>query len=151
MMIYLYKSHAALNVSNSNLKDEARRVENIQKIKKVVYLDFLTALPSSTLITNREKNEDAVFLQTSHSIHRRFNPYVAYLLKDEKLYRLESLRRIADYELPLDSEFDLDYLGEVDSFRVYKSSDIKKEAFLVHIDFQTIDDVLLKIKVLNEY
>lgn len=150
MMIFLYKSYSSLNVSNSNLKDETRRVEKFQKIKKVIYLDFLTALPNSTLTTNREKNEDAVFLQTTNSRHGRFNPYVAYMVKDAKLYRLESLKKITDYLLPSDSEFDIDYVGEVNGFRVYKSSDAKKEIYLVHVDFKTMDDVLLKIKVLNE-
>jgi len=149
MMLFLYKSYANLNISNSNLKQETNRLLKIQKIKKVIYLDFLTALYHSTTIINREKNEDFVVLQTSHSIHQRFNPYVTYIVKYKKLYRLESLKKIAEYELASDSEFDIDYIGEVNSFRFYKSKE--KEIFLVHIDFKNMDEILLKIKPLNEY
>jgi len=149
MMLFLYKSYANLNISNSNLKQETSRLLNIQQIKKVIYLDFLTALYHSTTIINREKDEDFVFLQTTHSIHKRFNPYITYLVKNQKLYRLESLKKITKYELASDSEFDIDYIGEVHSFRVYKSK--KREMFLVHIDFKNRDEILLKISPLNEY
>ena len=151
MMLFLYKSYANLNISNTNLKQETSRVLKIQEIKKVIYLDFLTALYHSTTIINREKNEDFVVLQTSHSIHQRFNPYITYMVKNKNLYRLESLKRFTEYELVSDSEFDIDYIGKVNSFRLYKSKEQDKEMYLVHIDFKDMDNILLKIKLLNEY
>lgn len=149
IMLFLYKSYADLNISNSNLKQETSKLLKIQEIKKVIYLDFLTALYHSIAITNREKNEDFVVFQTAHSLHRRFNPYVTYLVKDKKLYRLESLKRFTKYNLASDSEFDIDYIGEVTNFRVYKAKG--KEMFLVHINFKNMDEILLKVKLLNEY
>jgi len=149
MMLFLYKSYANLNISNSNLKQETSTLLKIQKIKKVIYLDFLTALYHSTTIVNREKDEDFVVLQTAHSIHKRFNPYISYLVKNKKLYRLESLKKFTEYELASDSEFDIDYIGKVNSFRVYKSKE--KEMFLVHISFKNRGEILLKINPLNEY
>jgi len=150
MMIFLYQSYASLNASNKNLKNEITTITSIQKLKKVIYLDFSLALHKSTKIENREKTEDVVFLQSSNSIHKRYNPYIAYIVKENKLYRLESLREFKEHQLAIDSEFDVDYLGEVDSFRVYKSSSDKKELHLVHIDFKNFEDILLKVKVLNE-
>ncbi|MFK5937055.1 MAG: prepilin-type N-terminal cleavage/methylation domain-containing protein [Sulfurimonas sp.] len=149
MMLFLYKSYANLNISNSNLKQETSRLLKRQEIKKVIYLDFLTALYHSTIITNREKNEDFVVLQSTHSLHRRFNPYISYMVKNKKLYRLESLKKFTEYELASDSEFDIDYIGEVNSFRLYQSKE--NEMFLVHIDFKNRDEILLKINPLNEY
>ena len=151
MMTFLYKSYASLNLSNDILKKEVQSISNIQKIKKVIYLDFALALYNSTNIQNRETNEDAVFLQSSNSIHQRFNPYIVYMVKENKLYRLESLKEIESYELASDAEFDIDYLGEVEGFRVYRSSKTEKELYLLHIDFKHLDDVLMKVKVLNEY
>jgi len=153
MMIFLYQSYASLNASNKNLKNEITNITSIQKLKKVIYLDFSLALykpKKSVKIENRNKREDAAFFQSSNSIHRRYNPYIAYIVKEGKLYRLESLKELKEYELATDSEFDVDYLGEVESFRVYKSLDNKKEVYLLHIKFKNFEDVLLKIKVLNE-
>lgn len=150
MMIFLYQSYASLNASNKNLKNEITSITSIQKLKKVIYLDFSLALHKSTKIQNQERTEDVVFLQSSHSIHKRYNPYIAYIVNENKLYRLESLREFKEYPLSVDSEFDVDYLGEVESFRVYKSSDTKKEIYLVHVELQNVEEILLKIKVLNE-
>lgn len=149
-MLFLYKSYAALNDSNRVLKRELSSITNIQNIKKIIYLDFSLALFNTTKIDNRDKKEDFVFLQSSHSIHKRYNPYVTYIVKEKKLYRLESLKKISTYELPAESEFDIDYLGEVNSFRLYKSLDKTKEFYLVHIDFKRMENLLMKIKVLNE-
>jgi len=150
MMLFLYKSYAALNDSNRVLKRELSSITNIQNIKKIIYLDFSLALFNTTKIDNRDKKEDFVFLQSSHSIHKRYNPYVTYIVKEKKLYRLESLKKISTYELPAESEFVIDYLGEVNSFRLYKSLDKTKEFYLVHIDFKRMENLLMKIKVLNE-
>ena len=149
MMIFLYSSYSSLNLSNNVLKSETKSIVDIQTIKKVIYMDFSLALKGSVTVKNREKNEDFVYLQSSNSIHRRYNPYIIYIVKENKLYRLESLKKYTSYELLADSEFDIDYIGEVENFRVYKSSNTKKELYIVHIDFKRMDDILLKVKVLN--
>ena len=150
IMLFLYKSYATLNISNQNLKFESQSVESIQKIKKVIYLDYSLALVNSVIITNRDKNEDFVYMQSSHSIHRRFNPYITYMIKENKLYRLESLKALKEYQLSSESEFDIDFIADVKSFRVYKSSNTKKNVYLVHIDLKSGDTILLKINSLNE-
>jgi len=150
MMIFLYKSYATLNLSNKNLHRETVILTSMQKIKKVIYLDFLVALSKSTLITNRSKKEDFISLQTSHSLHGRFHPYVTYILKEENLYRLESLKQIKSYDLSVDDTFNIDKIEGVKTFRVYKSSNAKDEQYIVHLEFKEKNDILLKINVLNE-
>ena len=149
MMLFLYKTYSTFNISNENLKKELDTTLKIQKIKKTIYLDFTLAQNSSIRIQNREKNEDFIFFQTTNSIHRRYNPYIAYKVKNNKLYRLESLNRLTTYELPADSEFDADFLGEVKSFRVYKSSKKDESTYVIHIVFKKFNEVLFKVKVLN--
>jgi len=151
MVLFLFKSYSSLNLSNKILKSESENLEKIQKIKKVIYLDFSLALSNTTNIQIREKNEDFVYLQTSNSIHKRFNPYVVYMVKDKKLYRLESLKKIDSYDLSPDSELNIDYIAKVNGFKVYKSSDKQRESYLVHIDFIEYDNLLYKINTLNEY
>ena len=153
MMLYLYNTYASLNLSNENLKGEVQKIQRVQKIKKVIFLDLTLALfnPRTIIsIDNRDKQEDFVFFQSSHSLHRRINPYITYIVKDKKLYRLESLKKLESYEMPSDAAFDVDELGDVKSFRVYKTTK-KKQSYLISIDFKEMDDLLLKVNPLNEY
>ena len=135
MMLFLYKSYNALNRSNALYKTKADAVKTLELKKKVIFLDFSLALFDTYKIINQEKNTDIVFLQTSNSIHKRYNPYIAYIMKNEKLYRLESLKGFSDYPLPADSVFDVDYLGEIKTFRTYKSK-TDKTTFLIDVDFK---------------
>jgi len=155
MMIFLYQSYASLNRSNAFYKVEVKKIITKDKVKKIIFLDFSLALYKSTKILNQEKNEDIVFMQSSHSLHRNYNPYIAYIMKNSKLYRLESLQPFKDYPLSSDALFSVDYLGKVDGFRVYKSTkkikDKTPEVHLIHIDFKEGDDILVKVKVLNQY
>lgn len=150
MMLYLYNTYSSLNLSNNKLKNEVDKIKKIDKIRKIIFLDYTLAIKGKVEIENRDKDEDFVFFQSSHSIHRRFNPYIVYMLKDKHLYRLESLKKISSYELSSDAEFDIEDLGKVQSFRVYKATK-KRQSFLVAIDFASMDDVLLKVNPLNEY
>jgi len=155
MMIFLYQSYASLNRSNSFYKKAVEEIISKDRVKKIIFLDFSLALYKSTKILNQEKNEDVVFIQSSHSLHRNYNPYIAYIMKNSKLYRLESLKPFKDYPLSSDAVFTVDILGEIKGFRVYKSTKKIKstipEIHLVHINFKKGDDILVKIKVLNEY
>jgi prepilin-type N-terminal cleavage/methylation domain-containing protein len=147
IMIFLYKSYSSLNSSNKFYKKEVLHIKKEELIKKVLFLDFSLALPNSVTIINQEKNEDVVFLQSSNSIYRRFNPYIGYIMKDSKLYRIESLKEIVVYLLDADMEFSAECFGEVNGFRVYLSE--KKDAYLIHIDFKNDEDILMKVNKLN--
>ncbi|MBU1990565.1 prepilin-type N-terminal cleavage/methylation domain-containing protein [bacterium] len=150
MMIFLYEGYAQLNKSNAVYKDELRKIQTQQIKKRVIFLDFSLALANSVKSMNQGKKEDVVFFQSTNSIHKRYNPYLAYIVKESKLYRLESSKEFKEYPLSRDTEAVVDYLGDVESFRVYKSSNENKELYLIHIDFKDEEDVLFKVKVLNE-
>ena len=154
MVVFLYQSYASLNRSNKFYANELTKLTKRQLRKRVLFLDYSLATANSIQIKNLGREEDIVFMQTSHSLHKIYNPYVAYVIKEKKLYRLESLKKFKEYPLSVDDEFVVDYLGEVDSYRVYKS-DKKVESktvalYLVHVNLQNEDDILLIIKLLNE-
>ena len=149
LMLFLYKSYAGLNKSNMIFLEEVEKISASQLLKKTIYLDFASAVSRSVSVLDQSQREDVVFLQTTNSIHKRINPYVAYLVKDKVLYRLESLKPFKEYPLVADSEFVSDRLGEVKSFRVYASKAEKQELYLVHILFTQRDEILLKVNVLN--
>jgi prepilin-type N-terminal cleavage/methylation domain-containing protein len=154
MVVFLYQSYASLNRSNKFYAAEVKSIKELQLKKRVIFLDYSLAHVKSLKIYKQDRVEDVVFMQTSHSLHKIYNPYVAYVIKENRLYRLESLKAFKEYPFGVDDEFVVDYLGEVDGFRVYKSNtkskDSTTELYLVHVDFKFGDDILLKIKVLNE-
>lgn len=149
LMLFLYKSYASLNRSNDALAKQTEKINKDELLKKTIYLDLSVAFAPSIKILNQSKTEDVVFLQSSHSVHDRINPYIAYLVKDKTLYRLESLKPFKEYPLVADSEFVADALGKVKIFRVYKSKEAKNQVYLLHIMFEKEGEILLKVKVLN--
>jgi len=150
MMIFLYKSYASVNMSNKFYEKEVELIKLQQLKKKIIFLDFSLAESKSTTILNQDKEVDIVFLQSSNSMHRMYNPYVSYVVNNSKLYRLESLKPFFTYPLSMDVEFSAECFGEVNSFRVYKSDNKIDELYLIHIDFKDDENILLKVKVLNE-
>ncbi len=148
MMLFLYNSYSALNISNRLYKDELNQIQSGYRKKKTLFLDFSLAHIEKIKVLNQGTEEDVVFMQSSHSIHKRFNPYIAYFIQDSKLYRLESSHEFKEYPLTLNKEYIADYLGEVNHFRVYPSSN-KEPSYLIHIDFKNNENILLKVKPLQ--
>ena len=145
MMLFLYKSYADLNRSNKFFKTQAQEIKTQELIKQTLFLDIYLALDNGINILNQGKNLDIVYTQTSHSLHKKYNPYLAYTVNDSKLYRLESLTPFTNFPIPSDKEFTVDYLGEVNTFKLYKSTNKKKNSYFLHVDFKKQDKVLLKI------
>lgn len=158
MIVFLYKSYASLNHSNNIYKKKSLEIKSHQIKKKVIFLDFSLLLSKEVKILNQDKYEDIAFFQSSNSLHKRYNPYIAYIIKNSKLYRLEALKEFTTYPLTSQNLFNVDYFGEVNSFRVYKSnskkdakdSNLSKEStYLVHLNFKKEDDIIYKVKPLN--
>jgi len=150
-MLFLYESYSSLNSSNTFYKQKLDTLKIDQLKKRVIFLDFTLAFEKSINILNQGTKEDVVFFQSSNSIYKKYNPYIAYITKENKLYRLESLKEFKTYPLDMDVDFTAECLGTVNSFRVYEPLNKEKGVLLLHIDFKEDEDVLLKIKVLNSY
>ena len=84
MMIFLYKSYATLNKSNNNFKQEVEVLETLKLKKKIMFLDFAVSKSGSVDIEDKDRQNDIVIMQSANSIHRRFNPYIAYIISNEK-------------------------------------------------------------------
>ena len=149
MMVALYNSYASLNMSNEVYKEKSNTIKTIELKKKTLYLDLLLAMPKSLIYLDEDTKEDIITFQTTNSIHKRFNPYVTYLVKDSNLYRLESLKEIK-YPFSSDVDADVDDLGEVNKFKVYKSNSKTDEIYLVNIEFKDGSSILQKSKVLSQ-
>lgn len=147
IMIFLYKSYASLNSSNDIFKKEVNTLESLKLKKKILFLDFAISKKGSVSIQNLDSDNDVVLMQTANSVHRRFNPYIAYIISNEKLYRIESLTKLT-YPLDVSSEFDVDVFGDIKRFKVFENKD--KKDYLVDVKFNNSQDILLKARALNE-
>jgi len=150
MMVALYKSYSSLNISNDIYKNKSVTIKTLELKKKTIYLDLLMAMPNSLIHLDKDTKEDIISFQTTNSIHKRFNPYITYVLKDSRLYRLESLKKIKIYPFDFDIDAVIDDLGEVNRFKVYKSDSKDDEIYLINVEFKDGSDILLKTKVLSQ-
>lgn len=146
MMIFLYRSNAALQFSNKTYQKEAQKIFTVDKIKEVIYLDFLLA-NSSVKFKHEKHKADTIFLQTSHSLHRRINPYIVYLVQNKKLFRVESLTQITQLPLAAEQDYSIDLIANVDSLDIYKSK--KETQFLFYMVLQNKEKIVMKLTPLN--
>ncbi|MGB5964808.1 MAG: prepilin-type N-terminal cleavage/methylation domain-containing protein [Sulfurimonadaceae bacterium] len=144
VMIFLYQSMATLDKSNQFYSDKLQSISTEQSLFKTLYLDLSLSESNSGEINNINKNEDMVFLQTSHVVHTHVMPYVVYFVKENHLYRVESASKLS---YPFESNINalIDDFGEVKKFRLYKNS----THFLLHLNINGKEENLLKIRHLN--
>jgi hypothetical protein len=125
--------YQAINtVQKSNDINSLRYIEYAkeQKITKLFYNDFFlqTNIYAALNITN-SGDFDILRLRTKNSLHAMINPHIAYFVKDNSLYRIESKR---DETIPLTYEnierVKVDKLMEnVTLFRIYAN----KNSYLI--------------------
>lgn len=145
IMVFLYKSYAELNAQNKKYEQVSSEIKKFELIKEMLFLDISLSKSKSMTIIHLDPKEDIVFFQSAHSIHDRINPYIGYIVKDQKLYRIESLRPLKSYPIESNIDFDIDLLGDVENFRLYPATSSKEE-YLADISFKQKQRILIKIK-----
>ncbi len=154
MVIFLYRSYGSLERSNAKYEKIEKGMERFFKVKKTLFLDFSLAVENNITILNQDRNEDVVFVHTSNSLHNRFDPYVAYVVKEGVLYRIESLRPFREYPFGADTFGDVDKVASIKRFRVYKA--LKKEngnivtLYLIDAVLKNGKKILYKVRRLNQ-
>ena len=143
--IFLYKTYASLQHSNRFYGEELSSASHEQKLRKTIYLDLALSMPKSIKLVNIEKSSDVLIMQSSHSVHHRIMPYIAYLIKDKRLLRIESSEELI-YPLSGEEEMVIDDLAEVRIFRVFQ----EENAFLVHIELSDKKMILFRTNRLND-
>ncbi len=143
VMIFLYQSMASLDKSNRFYGDKLKSISTEQSLFKTLYLDLALSQSNVSEIININKNEDIVLMQTRHVVHTHVMPYVAYLIKDSHLYRVESAAKLS-YPFENNLNVLIDDFGEMTKFRLYKNS----THYLLHLNFDGQEN-LLKIRHLN--
>jgi prepilin-type N-terminal cleavage/methylation domain-containing protein len=149
LMLFLYQSYADLNRVNQSYAKAAQRLKKEGILKSTLYKDLILASKNSIIVAHIDKEYDFVSFMTKHSLHRRINPYVAYIVKGEVLYRLESLQQIKSVEIDRDRAFDIDKIGAIKKFKLFGTRDNKREFFLLELILKGQEKILFKIKVLN--
>lgn len=149
LMLFLYKSYADLNRSNKQYSVALDQLNKRELIKKTLYLDLLMASKKYVIIQHTQREYDFISFKTKHSLHRRIEPFVTYLVKDHFLYRLESLYQITSININSEITFDVEKLQRVKKFKLFGTRDHKREFYLLHMKLKDNEDILLKVKVLN--
>jgi len=148
VMLFLYKSYADLNKTNKVYEKEVGKLEHISRIKQTLYLDLLLATQETLTVSHQDAKFDFVSFETEHSLHRLIKPYVAYIVKEKVLYRLESNQAIKSTEISREQPFIVDKIGKVEKFKFYLPK--KKEGnVLIGAKFKNLAPIILKVKVLN--
>ena len=150
IMLFLYKSYADLNKINKVYEKEVAKLEHISRIKQVFYLDLLLASKETLSISHQDAQFDFVSFETKHSLHRLIKPYVAYIVKENTLYRLESNKAIKSTEISREQPFIIDKIANVKKFKLYTAASKNEEGIgVLEADFKDTAPVVLKIKTLN--
>jgi len=149
LMVFLYKSYADTNRVNKTYAKAVYKLTKEKLIKRTLYLDFMQAHKKSIFIQHIDKNFDFISFMTGHSIHRRINPYVSYIVKEKVIYRLESLQQIKSLDINRDITYDIDKIGVVEKFKLFGTKDNKKEHFLLDLELLKNPKILFKLKILN--
>ena len=149
LMLFLYKSYSDLNRSNRQYTSALESLNEKELLKKAIYLDLLMASKSHMIIQNIDREFDLISFKTKHSLHRRVEPYVCYIIKDKVLYRLESLLQITSIDINRDIAFDIDRVAKVKKFRIFGTRGKDKELYLLNMRLENNEQILLKVKVLN--
>jgi prepilin-type N-terminal cleavage/methylation domain-containing protein len=147
LMLALYKAYDALNMSNKTYKKKSQSIKALTVKKRTIYLDFALSVKGSFKHLDQEPKKDIVTFASINSIHKRYKPYITYFTKNEKLYRIESLQMISEYPFASDIIADVDEIGDVKKFKVFKSN--KSESYLIDARFKDANNILLKVKVLD--
>ncbi len=145
IMVFLYKSLELLDFSNKKYGNKVEQLKSAKALKQMLYLDLSLSKYASLNIESLDKKFDNIYFESTHSIHSRISTHISYIVSNKHIYRVESLNKL---EIPLrgDEDADVDDLGEVDIFRVYNS----KTHNLVHIKQHNSNDILIKVRRLNE-
>ncbi len=143
--LFLYQTYASLQHSNRFYGEELSEASREQKLRKTIYLDLSLSMPDSINLINIDKNTDVLIMQSSHSVHRRIMPYIAYLVRDDHLMRIESSEKLF-YPLSGEEEMVIDDLDEVKIFRVFQ----KENSFLIHLEEADKKMILFRTNQLND-
>ncbi|NOQ30094.1 MAG: prepilin-type N-terminal cleavage/methylation domain-containing protein [Helicobacteraceae bacterium] len=143
---FLYQTLSQFRLTTNSYKSSATKIDNREKIVKTLFLDIKLSEPSSLNILEDDKEFNAITLQSTHSLHRRYNPYITYAVNKNVLYRIESLEAITVPIIQdLKKSVSIDSLGKVSNFKIYKST--KASSFLIDYRAKKSDITLFKINM----
>ncbi len=139
VLLFLYQSYASLNMANAKYAQKKQNIKTFFEYERTLVRDLSESLEGVRIIHDDAKY-DVVLFQSRASEHDRVVPYIAYVVKEGVLYRLESFAPLQEYPFGADVTADVDIFGEVEHFHVYKA--LKKEQNIAMRYF--LFDVLFK-------
>ena len=125
LVFTLYSTLETVNRSNQRYEIHANSNMQTRKLQTTFFDDFTQSLTSQIFkLENVHLKSDKLLLQTAHSHFDISMPFVTYILRDKKLFRIESLIPITDFnEEILASRIKLEVVMEnVKTFKIFSSA-----------------------------
>lgn len=121
VLIMMYKTLNLTKQSDNYFSKITLDTKNINRIKKIIFEDFIEVLKIEQIYQNLNDN-DIFILKTSNIFHEPSNAYVTYFVsKKNNLIRLESKNKIdikiINYDLLDNASIDI-LIKDVDSFKI---------------------------------
>ncbi len=148
LMLFLYKSYTDLNKANKTYAKAVEELHDASLVKQTLYLDILLSSKKSVLVTHESSKYDFVSFSTEHSLHRLIKPYVAYVVKDTNLYRVESNKEINTSIISREQPIIVDRIGDIKKFKIYPSKNADG-VVLIEAAFKNMAPTIFKVKALN--
>lgn len=136
LILTSYGGIATLKKSNEVYENSFLNIEKRTKIYKTIFFDLtqstnvsLIKQETSDILIDDNNKFDQLYAQTVHSHFGIINPYIAYRVKDKKLYRLELNKKIPttiDNDVLKHIKFEI-VAEDIKNFKVFAS----KNSFLI--------------------
>lgn len=129
MTVYMYQAVSTAKKGNTIYEKNYEIVAKNEEAKKIFYNDIFNQVDPYKNISFKDK---AFYLRTNNSLHSFVAPYVAYVLKNKNLIRIESMKKLT-FPLKIENNqnilYEIDYvLKDVESFHV----SIEKNNYLIN-------------------
>lgn len=98
LILYMYHSISTLKISNETYEKQYLKTSLSTKIHKTLFFDFTQSENFSITKHDGDDKTDELFLKTSHSHFKIFDPYVTYTVRDKLLYRIESNQKFTSFK-----------------------------------------------------
>jgi prepilin-type N-terminal cleavage/methylation domain-containing protein len=147
ILIFLYNTLSNLKLSNSFFEKKVDELAFKERFYKTLYLDISMSKKASLQIHSISKEFDTLIFQTSHSLHQRVMPYIAYIIKEKTLYRIESLKPISYPIENLENSISIDEIGIFENFRVYKKDNVEKNSLSILLDVRVNKRDIVPIQI----
>lgn len=145
IIVYMYQAVATTKKGNELYERNYKVVTQHEEAKKIFYNDIFNQVNP---YSNIEFKSDIFYLRTNNTLYALIAPYVAYMVKDKKLIRIETVKKtifplkeenseklVLETNTILDDIEDFNVLIEKNSYIIQWTQKAKKTIFQLKLPY----------------